>query len=185
MPAGWRARREVASGLEIAFWDQKELLLYVAAHRDRAVTWGLPSYSKMLYLLAFLAVERKDYAAAEGHVRRGLELEPDHPHLLCELALAREHESMRDALDAYKRATTAHEWDPRWTARAHRGVGFTLIEIGALDGAEAAFKRSLEVEPGNTVALHELEVVREMRERGLTADDYRRSIERSGGPPAR
>ena len=48
-------------------------------------------------------------------------------------------------------------------ARAWRGVGFQCIELERWGEAEAAFHRSLELEPGNGNALSELEYIDDMR----------------------
>jgi len=41
-------------------------------------------------------------------------------------------------------------------ARAYRGMGFSLIELNRLDEAEEAFEKSLNLEPGNSLAKEEL-----------------------------
>ena len=42
---------------------------------------------------------------------------------------------------------------------ALRGIGYSMIEFGDFAGARAAYERSLEVEPGNQIALKELEYI--------------------------
>jgi len=42
---------------------------------------------------------------------------------------------------------------------ALRGIGYSMIELGDFAGARAAYERSLEVEPGNQIALKELEYI--------------------------
>lgn len=44
--------------------------------------------------------------------------------------------------------------------------GLVLIEMGRLDGAEKAFHSSLEIEPGNALALNELSYIEELRAGG-------------------
>ena len=48
---------------------------------------------------------------------------------------------------------------------ALRGMGFVLIEKNELDRAESLFKQSLELEPGNSTALNELEYIKDLRNR--------------------
>lgn len=44
-----------------------------------------------------------------------------------------------------------------------RGIGYQLVELDDLDGAERAYRDSLEAEPGNALAQRELEFIRERR----------------------
>jgi len=45
-----------------------------------------------------------------------------------------------------------------------RGLGYTYIELQDLDRAEALYRQSLEIEPGNTTAERELEYIRRQRQ---------------------
>ena len=44
-----------------------------------------------------------------------------------------------------------------------RGLGYTWIELKDLDRAEAFYRRSLEVEPGNATATKELQYIERSR----------------------
>jgi tetratricopeptide (TPR) repeat protein len=185
IPPGWRPRAEAPDEVQVAFWNMEEFLQYVAHHQAagdrRKLTWVRPSYSEACYLLGYLAVEEGDYAAARRHVERGLGLEPDHPLLLCELGMieggARRH---GEALGCYRKAADCRPWTPPGVlARALRGVGFSLIELGELDEAEEAFRQSLELEPDNTTARQELQIIDLMRKTGVTAGQLQREIFRS------
>ena len=44
-----------------------------------------------------------------------------------------------------------------------RGLGFTWIELHDLDRAEALYRQSLELAPGNSTAERELEYIRQQR----------------------
>lgn len=48
---------------------------------------------------------------------------------------------------------------------ALRGIGFSLIELGDLDAAKAAFERSLTIEPKNDLAIGELRYIESLRNR--------------------
>ena len=41
--------------------------------------------------------------------------------------------------------------------------GFSLVELGDLDGAEKAFSESLDLEPGNSLAIRELKYIQHLR----------------------
>jgi hypothetical protein len=53
-----------------------------------------------------------------------------------------------------------------------------LIELGELDRAETAFKRSLEIEPKNDVALNELDYIQHLRQGG--AATFTQAVPSSG-----
>ena len=185
MPPGWRPRAETEVELQVAFWTMDEFLQFAAHHQAagdrRKLTWVRPSYGEACYLLGYLAVEEGDYAAARRHVERGLGLEPDHPLLLCELGMI-EGGSRRhgEALGCYRKAADSRPWTPpAVVARALRGVGFSLIELGELDRAEEAFRQSLELEPDNATARQELEIIDLLRKTGVTPGQLKRQIHHS------
>jgi tetratricopeptide (TPR) repeat protein len=85
----------------------------------------------------------------------------------------------QDALQLYDQVTKIGPYvSGRDLAIARRGRGFVLIEMGDLDNAELAFKESLEIEPDNDIALHELQYIQHLREGG--ARTYAESVESSG-----
>jgi tetratricopeptide (TPR) repeat protein len=73
-----------------------------------------------------------------------------------------------EGLTAYRRAQALSERyssQRPYRAMALRGVGSSLIELKQLDEAEQTFLASLEIEPGNKLALSELDYIR--RQRGV------------------
>ena len=54
--------------------------------------------------------------------------------------------------------------------RALRGQGINLIDLGRLEEAEAAFQRSLEVEPNHPSAPHELGYIAHLRQQQAGAN---------------
>ncbi len=170
MPEGWAAWVDRPDQLEVAFWDKGEFVAYVTYTKPaKDVIWKLPSYSRYCYYLCFAAVERQDLAAATKWIDRALELEPTHSLILSEKALILGYERRHaEAMATYRRAIDSSPWYPLWTARAHRGLGFELIEAKRLDEAEKEFRCSLELEPGHPVALNELQVIADIRKGGVT-----------------
>lgn len=168
-PADWRPERTEGEDQFFYFWDMQEFLAYCAQVRPEGkgrVVWVHGSYSRACYLLAFIAVEERDPQAAFQALQRGLELEPDHPHLWCEMGhlwqLLLRHEN---ALQCYQRAESVRAWaTPGQKGRALRGQGINLIDLGRLDEAEQALSRSLEVEPDNQNAPHELGYIAHLRQ---------------------
>jgi len=69
-----------------------------------------------------------------------------------------------EALAAYDAALAAvGDDDTKAKALIMRGRGYVLTELNRLDDAEAAYNDSLKVDPGNTLALHELDYIKKLR----------------------
>ena len=71
-----------------------------------------------------------------------------------------------EAKASYERALALSEKFPASAPHrpaALRGLGYALIELGDLDAAEEAFAQSLELEPGNALAISELEYIQKIR----------------------
>lgn len=169
MPKGWKPVNETKEEILVAFWDMQEFLSYVPYHEKsgdkRKVVWMTPSYSKAYYLLAYIAVERKDRTSAVEAIGKALALEPEHPSILCEKALILQYDKeFGEALELYKKAMTIRPWAPApLLARAMRGAGVVLIDLKKLDEAESILLKSLELEPDNKFALNELAYIKKLR----------------------
>src|SRR4051812_5806105 len=155
---------ETAEGLSIKFWGQQEFIHHVTWHeRDprgtpQSTVWLKNAYPRAYYYLGFLCVKRKQFARAIDFLDKGRALEPTNPKFKLETAQALLSSGrLAEARALYEEVT---EIGPCTSARdlamARRGHGFVLIEMGRLDEAELAFKASLEIEPQNRLALHEL-----------------------------
>lgn len=170
MPEGWSPRVEHDDRIDVSFWDRGEFVAFCQETKPtKKIVWVLPSYSRYCYYLCFAAVERQDLASAARWIDLAVALEPSHSLLLSEKALILGYQGRRpEALETYRRATLSMPWYPLWTARAHRGLGFELIEEKRIDEAEKEFRRSLELEPGHPVAINELEVIADLRRGGVT-----------------
>ena len=65
-----------------------------------------------------------------------------------------------EALGCYQNAISFRDWTPALElARAFRGKGYSLIDLGRLDEAKAAYQRALELEPNNETAQKELDYI--------------------------
>jgi tetratricopeptide (TPR) repeat protein len=166
MPAGWKPIRDGDPFVRVAFWAEDEFLTYTGKHKaagDKSVMWVAGSYPKAWYQLAVIAVEQVDFEDALTCLDAGIELEPDHPELWSEKGYVLGRlERHSEALDCYVRAAAVRDWaSAAQVARAWRGQGVQLIDLNRLDEAESALRRSLEFEPGNEIALVELEYIAE------------------------
>lgn len=172
MPPDWKPKVSGADHIAFAFWDVQEFLAYIHCHKttgeERKVLWMLPSYSKAWHLLAFIAVERREWARALEAIDQALDLEPDHPAAICEKAmiLARMNRH-QEAYQLYMKAQDIRPWTPSSVkARALRGAGATLIDLGRLDEAQTMLEKSLALEPDNDLARAELAYIDHLRRGG-------------------
>jgi tetratricopeptide (TPR) repeat protein len=74
-----------------------------------------------------------------------------------------------EGLDVFDQALASHVLTPRDKARLDRGRGFALTELGRLDDAQAAYRDSLQIEPGNARAQAELGYIARLRAGGPKA----------------
>ena len=160
------------------FWDEDELEAHTSylnqqnrlkrvdeKYKKKGILWYPESYSKAYYLLAYMAVEEKDWAKGLEYINRGIELEDDHPLLLSEKALILgQMGKHKKSYKMYMKSLSCRPWAlPKWRARAFRGAGIALTEMNRLDEAENMFKKSLELEPDNKTAKDELVYVQMLR----------------------
>lgn len=118
-------------------------------------------YPNIAFLLASAAVERRDFATAHAVLDAGLALQPLDRHLLNEkLVVLHAERRWEEAYLLVKNALATDDpllkADP---ALLQRRLGYTLVELGRLHEARAAYEASLEAEPGNAIALAELEFI--------------------------
>jgi len=172
MPPDWKPEVRESDHTAFAFWDLQEFLAYIPYHKstgdDRKLLWITPSYSKAWHLLAFVAVERGDWAGALEAIDQALALEPDHPVPMSEKAMifARMNR-YEEAYKLYMKAASIRRWTPLWVrAKALRGAGVTLIDLGRLDEAQTMLEKSLALEPDNDLARSELAYIDHLRRGG-------------------
>ncbi len=164
-PPGWRPIQEISDEVVICCWYPDEFVSYCAAHPGKKVRWVAGSYSQAYYWLAHIAVEQEQWEQALESIMKGLELERDHPYLLCELGyIFAKLGQPAVALRIYRTAERVRPWAPdEQKARAVRGQAVSLIDLGKLDEAEIELVRSLKLDPNHPVALNELAYIAELR----------------------
>lgn len=175
-PFGWKPIREDETDVDCTFWDTDEFLAYMASHPavTKSVFWVRPSYSRWWWQLSESYVAEELFQNAIQCIESGLALEPDHPLLWISKGFALNrlgrHE---DALEAYRTAEAIRSWaPPTVVARALRGQGSSLIDLDRFGEAQAAFERSLELDPDSEIARKELEyiaqAIQEQEKRAMT-----------------
>jgi tetratricopeptide (TPR) repeat protein len=152
----------------IKFWDRTEFLCYTFIHgedpKNERVVWLYAAYPPACYYLAFVLIEKRDFAGAIRWLTKGQSMEPQNPKFLLELGMAygglKDHEK---SLGCYQQAldlATKAKLNP---AVALRGMGVQLIELHRLDEAELRLRESLELEPANDIAKRELMYISQLR----------------------
>jgi Flp pilus assembly protein TadD len=68
-----------------------------------------------------------------------------------------------DAIATYTAGVKLASNDDSDRARMFRGIGYSLTELGRLDDAERAYRKSLTCEPGNGHAENELKYIAQLR----------------------
>jgi hypothetical protein len=122
-------------------------------------------YPGITFLLGSAAVERRDWDAAASVLDRGLRLQPLDPQNLNEKLVVLH--ALRKWDEAYRLVSAAlASDDPLIDLQRpllQRRLGYTLIELGLLDEARAAYEASLEAEPENDVARCELRLIADLQ----------------------
>lgn len=125
-----------------------------------------------LYLRGYASLELGQYEVGETYIKRANEMSPLNSHYLAELGFI--YQMRGDWENALKTFTEAEKNVEIYTpealknqelARAKRGIGYCLIELGKLDEAEAKYQECLEINSEDEIALRQLEYLRSIREK--------------------
>jgi tetratricopeptide (TPR) repeat protein len=164
MPPHWKPLEEDDKAIRGAFWDQDEFVAYVGSHRsdnEKSIFWTTVSFSKLWWQLAGVNISEDRFDNATVCIEKGLELEPDHPMLWIERGyIFNRIGRPQEALEAYRKATTVRRWaQPAVAARALRGQGSALIDLGQFAEARNVYNAALELDPTSQSAHKELEYI--------------------------
>lgn len=137
----------------------------------RGVTWVSDRVFYLAMLDGFCAVEAHDWPRAIAALTRAVSLAPTHPNARLELATAltsvgQNKEALKLADDVIAMAD-----DACTAARGWRRRGYILVELDALPAARAAYERSLEIDPGNHIALNELKTIAAALKKGKSVKE--------------
>jgi tetratricopeptide (TPR) repeat protein len=164
VPPDWKPLKEDDKRIRGAFWDQNEFFAYVGSHRsdsDKAIFWTTASFSKLWWQLSDVNISEELFDNAAVCIEEGLELEPDQPMLWIQKGYVFNRTGRHlEALEAYQTATSVRLWaHPTVLARALRGQGSALIDLGRFSEARNAYSASLELDPESESAHKELEYI--------------------------
>ncbi len=142
-----------------------------AAQGENKAIAAFNTYGTAAFLLGTLAVEHRQPEEALVWLERGLAFQPDNLMLVTEKgsALILQHR-FAEALAFYDARPPMDLLDtlanPDGEARIERSRGFCLTELNRLDEAEAAYLKSLELEPDHGGAKAELAYIRKLKAGG-------------------
>jgi tetratricopeptide (TPR) repeat protein len=165
MPANWQAFSEIGDSIFYAFWDTAEQNQCARENPQRTVVPIFPSYSRAFYLLGFIAMEAGNAEKALSQLDKALSLQPNHPVILLEKAgVLLKLKRPKEAYECFVLAEKPHYGSSSFIlARASRGQGVALIDLGRLDEAEVCLDKSLKYEPDSKSTLNEIEYIRQLR----------------------
>jgi tetratricopeptide (TPR) repeat protein len=135
-----------------------------AAATAPAVTAVSDPYPELCLMLGSYYNEVGRFEDADRVLGVGLTAAPSNSILASEkgAALVGQHR-WPEALAQYQSGLAIAGLEPSDRARLLRGTGEALTELDRLDEAEAAYKASLELAPGNPLALNELAYIARLR----------------------
>lgn len=151
LPEDWKPVQEREDCVVRAFWNESEALAFqrLQAGSDKPTLWGVPSLSRLYYLLGGVYSRGNRLDLAHGCLRKCLELEPDRAHFWMAKGYTLNWEDrFEEALEAFRTGATICSWAPPWIiAKCLHGQGVALGALHRLIEARDAFTRALEVYP--------------------------------------
>lgn len=152
----------------IKFWDEAEYDKFNETEKFPVVRIQ-NVYPHACYLLAIIKLERGHFEDALSLLKFGIELEPNQPNLINELALlyttigstTKDTSFFNQSNLLFQKAFSSRTYNTnRQKARSLRGIGYNLIELGDLENSLKNYERSLEFEESKT-ARNEIRLIKD------------------------
>jgi tetratricopeptide (TPR) repeat protein len=130
-----------------------------------------PMWAEAYYLKGYALIELDRITEARASLQKASALSPSNSSYLSELAHTFQADrDWKRSLELFEQAENAAKISPddlktMELTRALRGQGFSLIELGRLDEAEAKFNASLAVDRNDRKAKNELGYIEELRKK--------------------
>jgi tetratricopeptide (TPR) repeat protein len=168
---GYEPRLKLGDTLYVKAWGADECDWYSWYYEERrlddtvtGVVCLQAAYPVVWLLMAGSLVNAGALDEGRKYAEVSLALE-EHPGSLCEVATVLGRQGQTEtALGLFVRAYEMRPDTPQWLlARAARGIGVSLVDLGRLDEAEQIIAQSLELDPDNPIATCELEYIAQRR----------------------
>jgi len=171
-PKDYQYQYEKDGQIFIKFWYSEQLDLYINSEKEsggKKIRYAPNAYPKAYYLLGCICVQEEKYHEALEYLEAGHRLEPHNPQF--SLLKAEAYVGLGDRKKAVSHYEQVGEIGPWFheddKAKALRGKGIQLIELGELDAAEESLKESLKYEPESEVATSQLTYIKYLRSPGI------------------
>jgi tetratricopeptide (TPR) repeat protein len=126
-------------------------------------------YAQAYFMKGYILVEQHQVQQAFESLSKAVELSPNNPQFLCELAnLFQSQHEWTKTMELYERAAdSAPIFDGKggtfYQRRALRGKAYVLVEIHKIDEAKKLYQRCLELDPKDRTATDELQYIADLR----------------------
>lgn len=134
-----------------------------------------PTCSQAFYFKSYSSLDLGQPEEAMQSIQKAIEWSPVNSRYLSELGhLYQLNRDWKKSLETFQQSEEyAETFSPEDSkkdelARAKRGVGFNLIELGKLKEAEAKFKECLTLNKADKIALNELKYIEMLRKQAVT-----------------
>lgn len=140
---------------------------YMREHHqdDTPVEWLDIACAEAYHYQGYVEFDQKRYALALPYLEKAIALAPYFPEALNERAAALNQLGRLDeAIATYRQVIALGEQVPEsayMAPLAWRGIGWALVEQQDWAGARQAYEQSLVIDPGNDLALSELEYIKQ------------------------
>ena len=146
------------------------LMMKAAVDKNNAVALSF-IWSDAYFIKAYASEDLGRMSEAKATLQQALKMSPFNAQYLAEMGqiYAREkkwskaEQSYREAEDNASLSPSASKSDD--LAKARRGLGYVLVELGKLDEAEKKYQQCIAANPNDTKAKEELQYVREQKAR--------------------
>ena len=130
-----------------------------------------PTWAEAYYLKAYALIELGHPEKAKAELKHALDLSPLNAIYWAELGHVLQLEKKWiKCMKAFRKSEEASKFssDDRKNldlARAWRGIGFCLTEMGKLDESEQMYKKCLELDEKDKMALNELDYIQQLKKK--------------------
>lgn len=145
------------------------LAMTAAAATQRGAVLVGGGWCLALFYRGYILNDRKQFGDAIPYLERASIMAPGKASYLAELGYAYQQSRQFDrSMDAYRRAEAVASMTDGADgvvnrARALRGQGYDLVELGKLDEAEVAYRQSLKYDPDSALAKGELDYIAQQK----------------------